>query len=137
MTHLFRYATTVALFTGLATGQVMAQSTSFNAPYISAPTPTQTPSTQKNAGDDHQIHGGEHFHARGHRTPPPGYQDTPPTDFKHGPDPDHEAGVQRDSVTGANLSKFGSAYQGSSNVQSGQLGDATGNGWVAPKGNGW
>ncbi|MBR0559884.1 hypothetical protein [Neokomagataea anthophila] len=135
MTRLFRYAATVALFSGLATGQVMAQSTSFNAPYTGAP--TQTPKAPADPTDDHKMHGGEHFHARGHRTPPPGYQDTPSTDFQHGPDPDHEAGVQRDSVTGANLSKFGSAYQSGSNVQSGQLGDASGNGWVAPKGNGW
>ncbi|GBR53403.1 hypothetical protein AA106555_1283 [Neokomagataea thailandica NBRC 106555] len=136
MTRLFRYAATVALFSGLATGQVMAQATSFNAPYSSVPV-QPTNKTAPSTDSDKQIHGGEHFRARGHRTPPPGYQDTPSTDFQHGPDPDHLAGVERDNVTGANLSKFGSSYQGSSNVQSGQLGDATGNGWVAPKGNGW
>lgn len=83
--------------------------------------------------------GGEHYHAQGHRPPPPGYQEAPSTEFQNGPDPDHEAQVKshRDNVTGSNLGAFGSAYQDSSPAQSGQLGDATGNGWVAPRGNGF
>ncbi|MXV44052.1 hypothetical protein GS501_03155 [Saccharibacter sp. 17.LH.SD] len=82
---------------------------------------------------------GEHFHAQGHRSPPPGYQDAPSPDFQNGPDPDHQAMVKshRDSVTGSNLGAFGTAYQDSNPVRTGQLGDATGNGWVSPRGNGW
>lgn len=76
---------------------------------------------------------GEHLTAKGRHSLPPGYQETPSSEFNHGPDPDHADNVQRDAVTGADLSKFGSAYSNSSPVQSGQLGDASGNGWVAPR----
>ena len=69
----------------------------------------------------------------GHRSLPPGYQDAPSMDFQHGDDPDHLAKVQRDSVTGSNLSRYGSAYQSSGPFGSGQLGDSTGNGWVTPR----
>lgn len=82
-------------------------------------------------------HGGEHYHARGHRAPPQGYQAAPSVEFENGPDPDHLAKIERDKTTGANLTPFGSAYQNSNPVQEGTLGDATGNGWVAPRGNGW
>ncbi|AQS87207.1 hypothetical protein AA101099_1143 [Neoasaia chiangmaiensis NBRC 101099] len=95
--------------------------------------PVGTQSQNKgNPGVEYQGHG-EHYTAHGRHSLPPGYQDAPSTEFTHGPDPDHEANVQRDAVTGADLSKFGSAYQGSNPTQSGQLGDSTGNGWVAPR----
>ncbi|WP_215765999.1 hypothetical protein [Gluconobacter cerinus] len=123
------------LATALLGGVAQAQSTTFGQPYETAPQQNSTPSQAP--GAEQKANGGEHFRARGHRSLPPGYQDAPSTEFEHGPDPDHEAGVERDSVTGANLSKFGSSYQGSNNTQSGQLGDATGNGYVAPRGNGW
>lgn len=83
------------------------------------------------------THGGEHFHAKGHRPPPTGYQEAPSADFENGPDPDHQAKIHRDATTGADLSQFGTAYQNSSPTQSGSLGDSTGNGWTAPRGNGW
>ena len=69
----------------------------------------------------------------GHRSLPPGYQDAPSMDFNHGDDPDHLAKVHRDGVTGADLSRYGSAYQNSGPFGSGQLGDSTGNGWVTPR----
>lgn len=106
---------------------------------LSQPLDDALPPTQDEAaaqGGKKQA-GGEHFRATGHRSLPLGYQDTPSTEFEHGPDPDHLDRVERDSVTGANLSKFGPNYQQNSPTQSGQLGDATGNGWVAPRGNGW
>lgn len=83
------------------------------------------------------VHGGEHYHARGTRPPPPGYQEAPSMEFQNGPDPDHQAKVQRDKVTGTDLSKFGTAYRDSNPMQQGEMGDATGNGWVAPRGNGF
>ncbi len=76
----------------------------------------------------------------GHRSLPPGYQDAPSMDFQYGDDPDHLAKVHRDPVTGADLSRFGSAYQSSSpfgsgswgSFGSGGLGSSTGNGWIIP-----
>ncbi|EHH69163.1 hypothetical protein [Gluconobacter morbifer] len=121
------------LASALLTGAALAQSTTFGQPYESSPqfgTNGQSNSASRSSG-------GEHFRARGHRSLPPGYQDAPSTELEHGPDPDHEASIERDRNTGANLSKFGSSYQNSNNTQSGELGDATGNGWVAPRGNGW
>lgn len=76
---------------------------------------------------------GEQVTAHGRHRLPPGYHDAPSVEFKHGPDPDHEANIQRDSVTGTDLSHFGSAYAGSSPVATGELGDTNGNGWVAPR----
>ncbi|WP_194254316.1 hypothetical protein [Gluconobacter cerevisiae] len=125
------------LATALVAGAAQAQTATFGQPYASGTTLPVQPGQSDTQAQKPTINGGEHFRARGHRKPPPGYADTPSNDFEHGPDPDHEAGVERDSVTGANLSKFGSSYQGSNNTQSGQLGDATGNGYVAPRGNGW
>ncbi|ACI50229.1 conserved hypothetical protein [Gluconacetobacter diazotrophicus PA1 5] len=69
----------------------------------------------------------------GRRSLPPGYQDAPSMDMNHGPDPDHEANVHRDAVTGSDLSRFGNAYQSSGPYGQGQMGDATGNGWVTPR----
>lgn len=69
----------------------------------------------------------------GHRNLPPGYQDAPSMDFQHGDDPDELAKVQRDAVTGADVTKYGSAYQASSPFGTGQVGDSTGNGWVIPR----
>lgn len=77
----------------------------------------------------------EHLIARGRRAPPKGYKDTPDDEIQYGADPDHI--VHRDNTTGADLDKFGTAYQESSPMQTGELGDATGNGWTAPRGNGW
>ncbi len=109
-----------------------AQTIHFAQPYQDEPS---TPSQHTPAATSH---GGEHFHSTGRR-PPPGYQDIPEPDFQNGPDPDHQAKIRsnRDSVTGANLGAFGNAYQDSNPAQSGQMGDATGNGWVAPRGNGF
>lgn len=141
-----RFLSGAALTAALLAGVAQAQTAPFSQPYAAGttlsaqPGVTDTPANgtqSQGAPADRTMHGGEHFRARGHRAPPPGYSDTPSTDFEHGPDPDHEAGVERDSGTGANISKFGSAYQGSNNTQTGQLGDATGNGYVAPRGNGW
>ncbi|WP_323991295.1 hypothetical protein [Nguyenibacter sp. L1] len=77
--------------------------------------------------------GGEHLTVKGRHSLPPGYQDAPSMDLTHGPDPDHDANVHRDAVTGSDLSRFGSAYQGSGPYGQGQLGDSTGNGWVTPR----
>lgn len=77
---------------------------------------------------------GDTFRAHAQK-PPPGYQIAPSTEIEHGPDPDHDANIQRDPTTGANLSNFGTAYANSSPTARGQVGDSTGNGWVAPRGN--
>ncbi|QCE35517.1 hypothetical protein FAI40_09360 [Acetobacteraceae bacterium] len=79
---------------------------------------------------------GEHIHAYGHHPPPRGYIVAPvQEDFKYGPDPEHH--VQHDTLTGTNLDRFGTDYQNSSPMGQGTLGDSTGNGWVAPRTNGW
>lgn len=116
-----------------------AQTVHFSTPYQDAPASTQTKQSTQQAQRQAPAKGGEHFHATGHRPPPPGYQDVPSTEFENGPDPDHEAHLKsnRDAVTGSNLGKFGSSYQDTNPIQGGQLGDATGNGWVAPRGNGF
>ncbi|NHN89392.1 hypothetical protein [Acetobacter conturbans] len=75
----------------------------------------------------------ENLHVKGHRKLPPGYQDAPSMDLTHGPDPEHAQHVTRDAVTGADLSKFGSAYQDTGPTGGGSLGDSTGNGWVSPR----
>ncbi|MFT9398926.1 hypothetical protein [Acetobacter sp.] len=69
----------------------------------------------------------------GHRSLPPGYQDAPSMEFNHGDDPDHLAKVHRDKMTGTDLSRYGTAYQENGPMGSGQMGDATGNGWVTPR----
>ncbi|UMM64562.1 hypothetical protein [Aristophania vespae] len=111
----------------------VAQEVQFSAPYQQDRTSSKASPTIKKQ----TVHGGEHYRARGNRPPPPGYQEAPSMEFQNGPDPDHQAKVQRDKTTGADLSKFGTAYQDSNPTQSGELGDATGNGWVAPRGNGF
>ena len=85
--------------------------------------------------DGTQVTAGRHenLHVKGHRKLPPGYQDAPSMDIEHGPDPEHAQHVVRDAVSGAALSKFGSAYQDSGPTGTGTLGDSTGNGWVAPR----
>lgn len=75
----------------------------------------------------------EQLRVRGRRSLPPGYQDAPSMEMTHGPDPDHLDHVNRDSVTGADLSRFGSSYQDSGPMGQGKLGDSTGNGWVTPR----
>lgn len=77
--------------------------------------------------------GSEKKTVHGHRSLPPGYQDAPSMDFEHGDDPDHLAKIQRDPVTGANISRYGSAYQSSGPFGSGGVGDATGGSWVIPR----
>ncbi|MCX8666146.1 hypothetical protein J3T99_00695 [Acetobacteraceae bacterium B3987] len=136
----FKRLTAVTAALGLAAlvpaaaPSAVAQTVHFSTPYQDTPTTSSKQETQKTT-----TKGGEHFHARGHRPPPPGYQDVPSTEFENGPDPDHEAHLRsnRDAVTGSNLGKFGSSYQDTNPIQSGQVGDATGNGWVAPRGNGF
>ena len=105
--------------------------------------PTMTPddnvsfsegnSSSNMAPDSAANPGSEKKTVHGHRSLPPGYQDAPSMDFEHGDDPDHLANVHRDSVTGADISRYGSAYQSSGPVGSGQVGDSTGNGWVIPR----
>ncbi|CDG34214.1 MULTISPECIES: hypothetical protein [Acetobacteraceae] len=116
----------------------MAQTVHFSTPYQDNPATTSSKQAAQQA-QKNAVKGGEHFRARGHRPPPPGYQDVPSTEFENGPDPEHEAHLRsnRDAVTGSNLGKFGSSYQDTNPIQSGQVGDATGNGWVAPRGNGF
>ncbi|GBQ88085.1 hypothetical protein AA23498_0286 [Acetobacter nitrogenifigens DSM 23921 = NBRC 105050] len=102
-------------------------------PLAGAEITTGDPTQQSSgvAGTESRQH--EHMTVRGHHSLPPGYQDAPSMDMTHGPDPDHEASVQRDSVTGSNLSHFGSSYQDNGPTGRGQLGDSTGNGWVTPR----
>lgn len=70
----------------------------------------------------------------GHRSPlPMGYQDAPSMEIEHGDDPDHLAKVHRDPVTGADLSKYGTAYQTTGPFGGASMGDSTGNGWVIPR----
>lgn len=126
----------------LLTHTASAQAVRFGAPYHEGTItgdsqPDSTSARAPGGATGGGKKGGEHFRAKGHRPPPIGYQEAPSPDFQNGPDPDHQARVQRDRTTGADLSKFGTAYQDSSPVQSGSLGDATGNGWTAPRGNGW
>lgn len=83
-----------------------------------------TPTTEKSM----TIHGHKN-------SPPPGYTYAPSMEMQNGPDPDHARRVHRDPITGANISRFGSAFTAANPTQQGQLGDATGNGWLAPHGN--
>ncbi len=110
------------LMTALAAGLCLL-SVSANA---AAPGSSDQDSGSDNSDDRMTVHG-----QRGHL--PPGYQDAPSMELKHGPDPDHAEHVHRDSVTGTDLSRFGSSYQASGINGDGQLGDSTGNGWVAPR----
>lgn len=123
-----RGAVLAAALFALPAGTAWAQFTGQNAPN-NAHAP---PAASGDSGVEYRGKG-EHLTAKGHHSLPPGYQETPSTEFQHGPDPDHADNLQRDAVTGSDLSKFGSAYSNSSPVQSGQLGDASGNGWIAPR----
>lgn len=102
------------------------------APALAAPGDTAS-KRQPTQEEGVEAQHGEDMTVQGRRSLPPGYQDAPSMDMNHGPDPDHEANVHRDSVTGTDLSRFGSAYQSSSPYGQGQLGDSTGNGWVTPR----
>ncbi|GAN54210.1 hypothetical protein Tasa_017_093 [Tanticharoenia sakaeratensis NBRC 103193] len=102
-------------------------------PYTAGDHAAQSTNTQGQDNSVEHAGPGEHYTAHGKHNLPPGYQDTPSNDINHGPDPDHLSTIQRDPVTGANLTKFGSSYTNSSPTQQGSLGDATGNGWVAPR----
>lgn len=79
--------------------------------------------------------GGEHITVRGHREPPPGYTYAPSMTMEHGGDPEHQQALaeSKDKVSGANLSRYGTAYQESGPLAHGQLGDSTGNGWLTPR----
>lgn len=79
--------------------------------------------------------GGEHITVRGHRAPPPGYTYAPSMNMQNGPDPEHQQALSesKDKVSGANLSKYGTAYQESGPMGQGKLGDSTGNGWLTPR----
>jgi len=79
--------------------------------------------------------GGEHITVRGHREPPPGYTYAPSMNMQNGPDPEHQQALaeSKDKVSGANLSKYGTAYQESGPMGQGKLGDSTGNGWLTPR----
>ncbi|GBQ25974.1 hypothetical protein AA12717_2223 [Gluconacetobacter sacchari DSM 12717] len=104
------------------------------APALAAHGDPETKARQPAQGQDGvEAQHGENMTVQGRRSLPPGYQDAPSMDMTHGPDPDHEAGVHRDAVTGSDLSRFGNAYQSSGPYGQGQLGDATGNGWVTPR----
>ncbi|CAI3934985.1 hypothetical protein [Commensalibacter papalotli (ex Botero et al. 2024)] len=89
---------------------------------------TQTPA-YKGSG------GGEHITVRGRRAPPPGYTYAPSMDMTKGPDPEHQRALSenKDAVSGANLSRYGTAYRESGPMGSGKLGDSTGNGWLTPR----
>jgi hypothetical protein len=106
------------------------------SPALAAPGDAPAPgyaSTPPGPQDGVEAQRGEDMTVKGRRSLPPGYQDAPSMDLNHGPDPDHEANVHRDAVTGSDLSHFGTAYQNSSPYGQGQMGDATGNGWVTPR----
>lgn len=129
-----------AFILGLSQGttfftKAAAQEVHFGQPYEQDTGSTTSKNTKTNAPP--AMHGGEHYRAHGTRPPPAGYQEAPSMEFQNGPDPDHQAKVQRDKTTGTDLSKFGTAYRDSNPTQQGEMGDATGNGWVAPRGNGF
>lgn len=126
---MLRYAVPLAAILAALPAAAQTTTTSNNTATTPSTTQRQTPAN----GSVEYRGSGEHVTAKGRHSLPPGYQDAPSTEFEHGPDPDHLDKVQRDAVTGADLSKFGSAYGASNPTQSGQLGDATGNGWVAPR----
>ncbi|GBQ64658.1 hypothetical protein AA103196_0933 [Ameyamaea chiangmaiensis NBRC 103196] len=125
--------------TALTAALTVAAGLSLGAPYASA-------APDGSSADDRAIsqstqgqttpNRGEHLTVHGRRSIPPGYSDAPSNEINHGPDPDHLANVHRDAVTGSNLTNFGSAYQENGPFGSGQLGDATGNGWVTPRSSG-
>ncbi|QDH13858.1 hypothetical protein E3E12_06275 [Formicincola oecophyllae] len=115
-------------------GEAEAQEVEFGAPVDA--TANQHAGAPGNATGNKRG-GGEHIHARGHRAPPKGYQEAPSVEFENGPDPDHLAKQEHDKITGTDLTQFGTAYTSHNPIQQGNLGDATGNGWVAPRGNGW
>ena len=77
--------------------------------------------------------GSEHLTVHGRRAPPPGYTYAPSMELQHGLDPEHKSSIARDPVSGANLSRFGTAYQESGPVGQGKVGDATGNAWLTPR----
>ncbi|AQT05533.1 hypothetical protein [Acetobacter persici] len=120
------------LLSGLCLGFSLA--TGLSAAYAD---PALTPDDNISFGDDASSQSGqksaEKKTVHGHRSLPPGYQDAPSMEFNHGADPDHLAKVHRDAVTGSDLSRYGSAYESSGPYGSGQMGDATGNGWVTPR----
>ncbi|MBB2201279.1 hypothetical protein [Gluconacetobacter tumulisoli] len=122
------------LRTGLviaAAGLCLVGGTAMAAPGDNSTTTAQAPSSGPEEGVE--ARSGDQMTVKGRRNLPPGYQDAPSMELNHGPDPDHEANVHRDAVTGSDLSRFGSAYQGSGPYGQGQLGDSTGNGWVTPR----
>ncbi|MDI2090496.1 hypothetical protein [Commensalibacter oyaizuii] len=84
---------------------------------------------------DRGSNGGEHITVRGHRAPPPGYTYAPSMNMEKGPDPEHQQALSeaKDPVSGANLSRFGTAYRESGPMGGGKLGDSTGNGWLTPR----
>ncbi|GBR20087.1 hypothetical protein LV564_11050 [Komagataeibacter nataicola] len=108
------------LITALSAGLCLLSVTAMAAPA------SQDDTSSSSDQDRMTVHG-----QRGHL--PPGYEEAPSMELNHGPDPDHLEHVHRDSVTGTDLSRFGTAYQSSGINGDGQLGDSTGNGWVAPR----
>lgn len=124
------------LITPLCIGSVHAQEMSVNSSAATLPglsgqsanTHTQTPA-------DKGTSGGEHITVRGHRAPPPGYTYAPSMDMTKGPDPEHQQALSenKDAVSGANLSHYGTAYRESGPMGGGKLGDSTGNGWLTPR----
>lgn len=89
---------------------------------------TQTPGNAGSAG-------GEHITVRGHRAPPPGYSYAPSMDMTKGPDPEHQRALaeSKNSVSGANLSRYGTAYRESGPIGNAQVGDSTGGAWLTPR----
>ncbi|GAL97957.1 hypothetical protein FOH24_16045 [Acetobacter tropicalis] len=122
------------LLAGLSLGVCLASGASA-APGDPSLTPDNNISFGEGAasGSSSKSGSAEKRTVHGHRNLPPGYQDAPSMEFNHGDDPDHLAKVHRDSITGSDLSRYGSAYQSSGPYGSGQLGDSTGNGWVTPR----
>ncbi|NHN85163.1 hypothetical protein GOB93_10990 [Acetobacter musti] len=132
-----RFSAGVALAFALSAGPMAGVACAAPNDPLAGAEMTNGDPTQQDAGSSVttgvQSRQHEHLHVRGRRSLPPGYQEAPSMDIDHGPDPDHEEHVTRDSVTGANLSRFGSSYQDSGPTGTGTLGDSTGNGWVAPR----
>ncbi|NHO32231.1 hypothetical protein [Acetobacter fallax] len=135
MVAFSRFSTVAVLAVALSAGPLVGVACAAPSDPLAGAEMTNGDPTRQDGGaaGGVQSHQHEHLRVRGHRSLPPGYQDAPSMDIDHGPDPEHQEHVTRDSVTGANLSRFGSSYQDSGPTGTGSLGDSTGNGWVAPR----
>ncbi len=124
---------TFLLSTSLLTVETYAQTTPMNQEESGSLSGLSNESMKMQAKQAEQ--GSEHITVRGHRTPPPGYTYAPSMNMQNGPDPEHQQVLaeSKDKISGANLSKYGTAYQESGPMGQGKLGDSTGNGWLIPR----